>query len=153
MSEAQRFAYFLLMQYNSPYGWGKENPEASDCSGAVCLALLASTGYLIRVTADDLYRKVFTVKNPAKDSIRVAFFVDRKTKKAVHCSGFVDSDIVLNSQEGGARVKSYSGIASWFWNNGATSEVRGLDKAALKRLSDDGARYDLDKELLKYVYE
>lgn len=39
MKETDRFIYFLLLQYGSPYQWGKENPEGSDCSGAVCLAL------------------------------------------------------------------------------------------------------------------
>ncbi|MDR0908726.1 MAG: peptidoglycan endopeptidase [Spirochaetaceae bacterium] len=153
MSEAQKFAYSLLLQYNSPYGWGKENPEASDCSGAVCLALLAATGCLVRITADDLYRRVFTVKNPAADAIRVAFFVDRKTKKAIHCSGFVDDGIVLNSQEGGAKLRTFDRLSAWFFNRNAGTEIRGLDKAALKKLSDEGARYDLDKELAKYVYE
>jgi hypothetical protein len=51
MSEQDKFIYFLLLQFGSPYGWGKENPESSDCSGAVCLALYAATGLLIRTTA------------------------------------------------------------------------------------------------------
>jgi hypothetical protein len=27
MSEVDKFIYFLLLQYGSPYSWGKENPE------------------------------------------------------------------------------------------------------------------------------
>jgi murein DD-endopeptidase len=46
MSEQDKFIYFLLLQFGSPYGWGKENPEASDCSGTVCLALYTATGPL-----------------------------------------------------------------------------------------------------------
>jgi murein DD-endopeptidase len=69
MTEQDRFVYFLLLQYGSPYGWGKENPEASDCSGAICLALYAATGLLIRTTADDLYRRVFTKLNPRTTDI------------------------------------------------------------------------------------
>jgi murein DD-endopeptidase len=151
MTEAEKFAYFLLLQYNSPYGWGKENPESSDCSGAVCLALLAATGHFIRITADDLYRRVFTVKNPAAGTIKAAFFIDKKTGKAVHCSGFVDEDVVLNSQEGGAKVRPFNGVSAWFFNRNAVTAVRGLDRNALEKLARAGARYDADKELEKYV--
>ena len=37
MNEQQRFIYFLLKLFGSPYGWGKETPDSSDCSGAVCI--------------------------------------------------------------------------------------------------------------------
>jgi murein DD-endopeptidase len=73
MTEPEKFAYFLLLQYGSPYQRGKENLEESDCSGAVCMALYAATGLLIRTTADDLYRRVFTVHHPGRGIIRTAF--------------------------------------------------------------------------------
>jgi murein DD-endopeptidase len=82
MTEQDKFIYFLLLQFGSPYSWGKENPEGSDCSGAVCLALYAATGLLIRTTADDLYRRVFTKANPSPGSIQAAFFIDGNTGKA-----------------------------------------------------------------------
>ncbi|MFP3041737.1 C40 family peptidase [Treponema primitia] len=148
MTEAERFIYFLLLQYGSPYGWGKENPESSDCSGAVCLALYAATGLFIRTTADDLYRRVFTVVNPAQQGIRAAFFIDGNTGKAGHVAGLVGDGVILNSQEGGARVRSLDGISAWFWNQGASTAVRGLDRAALVRLA--GGRYERDQELAAY---
>jgi len=46
LNEVDKFIYFLLLQFGSPYGWGKENPDTSDCSGAVCMALFAATGLL-----------------------------------------------------------------------------------------------------------
>jgi cell wall-associated NlpC family hydrolase len=45
-------------------------PEGADCSGAVCLALYAAAGLLIRTTADDLYRRVFTKVTPQPSDIR-----------------------------------------------------------------------------------
>ena len=109
MSELNKFIYFLLLQFGSPYGWGKENPVASDCSGAVCLALFAATGHLIRTTADDLFKRVFTKVNPRRDEIQAVFYVTQKNQKhgdrlvaagtATHIAGFVEDGIILNSQE------------------------------------------------------
>ena len=100
MGEADKFIYFLLLQFGSPYGWGNENPEKSDCSGAVCMALFAATGLLIRTTADDLFKRVFTRSNPRQGDIRVVIYVTRKSTKhgdrtvqagtATHIAGFVD---------------------------------------------------------------
>ena len=78
MNELEKFIYFLLKQFGSPYGWGKENPDTSDCSGAVCMSLFAATGLLIRTTADDLYKRVFTVINPRANQIRVIFCISKK---------------------------------------------------------------------------
>ncbi|MDR0448336.1 MAG: C40 family peptidase [Treponema sp.] len=74
MTEHDKFVYFLLLQFGSPYGWGKENPEASDCSGAVCMALFAATGLLVRTSADDLMRRVFTKTSTRQGDIRAVFY-------------------------------------------------------------------------------
>jgi murein DD-endopeptidase len=151
MNEADKFIYFLLLQYGSPYGWGKENPESSDCSGAVCLALYAATGLLIRTTADDLYHRVFTVQNPDRNMIRAASFVDDKSGKAVHIAGLVDDGVILNSQEPGARVRGLADIAAWFGKQGASTAVRGLDRKALLALVNEGkTRFELDGEFSQY---
>jgi murein DD-endopeptidase len=151
MSEADRFIYFLLLQFGSPYGWGKENPERSDCSGAVCLALCAATGLLIRTTADDLYRRVFTKPSPRGTDIRAAFFIDGASGKAVHVAGLAGDGVVLNSQEGGARLWGLEGLSKWFWDRGASTALRGLERAALERLAGEGkTRRDLDSEFSRY---
>jgi murein DD-endopeptidase len=150
MTEAEKFVYFLLLQYGSPYQWGKENPEGSDCSGAVCMALYAATGLLIRTTADDLYRRVFTVVHPDRGMIRVAFFVEGKTGKAVHTAGLVDEGVVMNSQEPVARVRTLTDMAAWFWERGSSMAVRGLNREALAKLAEEGARYGLDSEFGRY---
>ena len=161
MNETERFVYFLLKQYGSPYGWGKENPESSDCSGAVCMALYAATGLLIRTTADDLFRRVFTKINPQKGDIRAVFFVTRKNKKhgesyvsagtATHIAGFVDNGVILNSQEPYAKVCRITDVSDWFEREGHEVHIRGLDREALARLAKEGkTRYGLDNEFQQY---
>jgi murein DD-endopeptidase len=160
MTEAERFAYFLVLQFWSPYMWGKENPESSDCSGAVCLALCAATGHLIRTSADDLYRRVFTVRNPGAGEIRAAFFITQKEKPhgdrmaaagtAVHVAGLVDEGVILNSQEPGARVRALADISAWFGKQNCETVVRGLDRKALEQLAAAGNRYGLDAEISRY---
>jgi murein DD-endopeptidase len=149
MSEQEKFVYFLLLQYKSPYLWGKETPDGSDCSGAVCLALCAATGLLIRTTADDLYKRVFT-KQKTIGGIRAAFFIDKKNV-AVHVAGLLDDGVILNSQEPTARIRTLADISKWFEKEGCRTEIRGLDRATLEKLSREGkTMYGLDSEFKKY---
>jgi len=161
MNELQRFIYFLLKQFGSPYGWGKENPDASDCSGAVCMALFAATGLMIRTTADDLYKRVFTVSCPKPDSIRAVFFLTKKNQKhgdrmvaagtATHIAGILEDGIIFNSQEPYAKVRKIIDVSDWYQRNGYEVAVRGLDREALQRLAADGKTvYDLDPEFHRY---
>jgi murein DD-endopeptidase len=161
MTEQDKFIYFLLLQYGSPYGWGKENPEASDCSGAVCLALYTASGLLIRTTADDLYRRVFTKITPRLSDIRAVFYLTKKDKRhgdrpasagtAVHVAGILDEGIILNSQEPYAKVRRITDVSDWFQRNGHEVAVRGLDRDALAKLAVEGkTRYSLDPEWGRY---
>jgi murein DD-endopeptidase len=161
MSEADKFIYFLLLQYGSPYSWGKENPEGSDCSGAVCLALYAATGLLIRATADDLYRRVFAKANPRPSDIRAVFYITKKDRRhgdrpaaagtAVHVAGILEDGIILNSQEPCAKVRRIADVSDWFQRNGHEAAVRGLDREALAKLAAEGkTRHGMDAEFSKY---
>ena len=161
MSELNKFIYFLLLQFGSPYGWGKENPVSSDCSGAVCMALYAATGFLIRTTADDLYKRVFTVINPQPDQIRAVFFITRKNQKhgdrmvsagtATHIAGILEDGIILNSQEPYAKVRKIIDVSIWYQNNGHEVNVRGLNREALARLAREGKTLSgLDDEFGRY---
>jgi murein DD-endopeptidase len=150
MSETEKFIYFLLLQYKSPYCWGEENPEGSDCSGAVCMSLYAATGLLIRTTADDLFKRVFTVLNAGPQNIRAAFFVDKKGV-ASHIAGLLDDGVILNSQEPGARVRTLADISAWFEKQGHTVFVRGLNRDALAALAKDARnRNGLDAIFSRY---
>ena len=161
LSETDKFIYFLLLQFGSPYGWGKENPITSDCSGAVCMALYAATGLLIRTTADDLLKRVFTRVNTRQGDIRAIFFVTRKDRKhgdryvsagtVTHVAGILEDGIILNSQEPFAKVRRIDDVSRDFQREGYDIIVRGLDREALARLSADGKTvYELDAEFKNF---
>jgi murein DD-endopeptidase len=161
MNEADRFAYFLLLQFGSLYGWGNENPERSDCSGAVCMALFAATGFLIRTTADDLYKRVFTRANPKAADIRAVFYITKNNRQhgdrtvaagtATHVAGFVGDGVVLNSQQPHALLRRTGDVSTWYERNGFDIVVRGLNRDALAHLAGEGRTlFGLDAELSKY---
>jgi len=161
MNEAQRFVYFLLKQYGAPYGWGKENPETSDCSGAVCMALYAATGLLIRTTADDLLKRVFTMTNPKRTDIRAVFYITKKDKRhgdgyaaagtATHVAGIVGDGVILNSQEPCAMIRQIYEVSDYFQKEGHEVLIRGLNRDALEKLAREGkTRYGLDSEFSNY---
>ena len=164
MNEADRFVYFLGKMIGSPYGWGKENPESSDCSGAVCMALYAATGLLVRTTADDLLKRVFTKVNPRQHEIRAVFYIAKKQQKhgdrivdagtAVHVAGILDDGIILNSQEPFARIRRVTDVSDWYQRNGYEVVVMGLNREALAKLAVEGKTVnDLDAEFGKYFDE
>ena len=161
MTETDKFVYFLLLQFGSPYGWGNETPEASDCSGAVCMALFAATGLLIRTTADDLYKRVFTRINPRQGDIRAVFYLTKKNQKhgdrtvtagtATHVAGILDDGVILNSQEPYARVRRINELSDTYQRNGYEVAIRGLNRDALARLAAEGKTvYGLDAEFNRY---
>jgi murein DD-endopeptidase len=161
MNEVDRFIYFLGKQYGSPYGWGNENPEKSDCSGAVCMALFAATGLLIRTTADDLLRRVFTGVNPRPNEIKAVFYTAKKGMKhgdrtvfageATHVAGILADGIILNSEEPFAKIRRITDVSDWYQRNGHEVLIRGLNREALARLAAEKKTvYDLDSEFRKY---
>ena len=163
MNEGNKFIYFLLLQFGSPYGWGKENPVSSDCSGAVCMALFAATGLLIRTTADDLFKRVFTRNNPRQGDIRAVFYVTKRNQKhgdrnvpagtATHVAGFVDDGVILNSQEPHTRVRRINEVSEWYQRNGFDVHIRGLDREALAHLAGEGITlHGLDPEFKDFFH-
>jgi murein DD-endopeptidase len=161
MSEADRFIYFLLLQFGSPYSWGKETPEGSDCSGAICLALYSATGLLIRTTANDLFKRVFTVVNPKPGDIRAVFYLTKKDKKhgegyvsagtVIHAAGILDDGVIFNSQEPFAKVRRIIDVSDWFQRNGHDVFIRGLNRESLEKLAAEGkTKYGLDIEFSNY---
>ena len=161
MNELEKFVCFLMKLYGSPYEWGKENPKTSDCSGAVCMALFAATGLLIRTTADDLYRRVFTSVNPRANQIKAVFYITKKNQKhgdrmvaagtATHIAGILDDGIIMNSQEPYAKVRRITDVSDWYQKNGYEVAVRGLNREALERLAIEGKTlHGLDYEFHQY---
>mgnify|MGYP002868369271 CR=1 FL=1 len=69
--------------------------EGSDCFGTVCAALNAMTGRERRVTADALYRTVFTEPFTRAESMHAVFFLD-EARRAVHVSGYMGDGLYMN---------------------------------------------------------
>ena len=147
LTEAERYRYFLGRMQFLKYESGKENLTSSDCSGSVCLALLLATGCAIRVTADSLYRKYFTKKNPDKNDIQAAFFItlyDRKLGSRVykenevcHVAGVCGKDVVLNCVEPYSELRSLNDMKPYYQANDYRIIVRGLNRETLQKASDD----------------
>ena len=147
LNEAERYRYFLGRMQFLRYESGKENMISSDCSGSVCLALLLSTGCSIRGTADALFKKYFTKKNPEKNDIQAAFFItlyDRKLgsrlykeNEVCHVAGVCGTDVVLNCVEPYSVLRSLSDMKPFYQANDYRVVVRGLDREALQKASDD----------------
>lgn len=142
MSERERYVFLLLFQYRNPYLWGKELPNGSDCSGAVCFALAGATGKIIRTTADGLLKKFFTRKNPGIEEIQAVFFVTRydrqhgnrlaKCGEAVHVAGMVAEGMVMNVVEPRADLRMVTSLRHSYELMGCEIQIRGLDRKALE---------------------
>jgi murein DD-endopeptidase len=125
------------------------------------MALYAATGLLIRTTADDLLKRVFTMTNPRQGDIRAVFYVTKKDKKhgsgyaaagtATHVAGFIDDGVILNSQEPYARVRQIYEVSDRYQKEGHEVLIRGLNREALARLAGEGKTlYGLDGEFNRY---
>lgn len=91
-SAADVYTHILMEYYGTPYIYGGQSPDGSDCSGSVCSAMSLATGKNVRVTADELYRRYFTedVTNSRREStLCAAFFLD-KSGRAVHVAGLCE---------------------------------------------------------------
>lgn len=161
LSENQKFCYFLGRMQFLKYESGKENFRESDCSGSVCLALLLATGCSIRVTADTLYKKYFTKKNPEKDDIKVAFFVtlyDRKLgerlykeNECCHVAGICGNDVVLNCVEPYSVLRSITDMRPFYHANDYKIVIRGLNREALQKASDEEKDlFGADPQFMEY---
>ena len=160
LNESQKYRYFLGRMQFLEYKSGKENLLNADCSGTVCLALLLATGCSIRVTADTLYRKYFTKKQPDKNDIRAAFFITNYDRKlgdrlykegeCAHVAGLVGNDVVLNCVEPYAVLRSISDMRPVYNAMDYTIVIRGLDREALQKANDEGKDlFSPDSEFLE----
>jgi murein DD-endopeptidase len=125
------------------------------------MALFAATGLLIRTTADDLLRRVFTAVNPRANQIREVFYTAKKSQKhgdrfvsageATHVAGILADSIILNSEEPFAKIRRITDVSDWYQRNGHDVLIRGLNREALARLANEKKTvYGLDPEFQKY---
>ena len=143
--EKERWEAALLSFVGTPYRWGSEVPEGADCSGAVCFALAAATGLARRMTAESLYRTVFTVQGPAIRGISALFFISRKEKHEGgiikpaggihHVAGIVAEGIAVNMSEPEGRLREISDLKRVYDRIGYDMVARGLSRQAWERFA------------------
>ena len=92
----------LLTEFiGTPYIYGGSSIRGADCSGSVCAALSYARDVFVRVTADELYRNIFTEPLPLnfcekrEQKICAAFFLNREGK-AVHVAGYAGNGVFVN---------------------------------------------------------
>lgn len=162
MCERDKFVYLLLLQYRSPYLWGKELPAGADCSGSVCLALAGATGKVIRTTANDLYRKFFTIRNPGPSAIQAVFFLAQSDRphgdrvlragEVGHVTGVISEGVVMNVVEPKADIRLINSLRNSYALRGYDMTIRGLDRASYVAAADAGTDlFGLDTEFAEYI--
>ena len=146
LSEQERFALFLAMQYGRAIGGeGEPGADGADC---VRLALCAATGVAVVGGADALMREVFTVKNPGSDEIQAAFFITRKDRAdgegvarkgtATHVAGVVGRGVVLSFEYPRAVFRTLEELWALCGLWDYSLSIRGLDREALGRVLAEG---------------
>ncbi len=146
-----QFRLFAALLLDTPYVWGEENPEGTDCSGTLAFPLLMM-GYNVRLTADGFLRQVY--REPAANlsdlgQIAAVFYVARTRRKhgarvveagtAVHVTPVMGQGVVLNAQGGRlARLQPASVVESQYAERGCDAIRRRLDMSALMELHRGG---------------
>ena len=164
MTEQERYIYFLLLQYRSPYLWGKELPSGADCSGSITLALAAATGKTVRTTAQELFRKFFTIRNPEVSDIQAAFFIAQHDKphgdrvlragEVGHVAGVIAEGVVMNVVEPKADIRLVTSLRNSYALRGYDMALRGLDrKAFIEAAEAKTDLFGLDPEFAQYIAE
>lgn len=145
LSEQERFAFFLAMQYGRAVGGGGE--PGSDGADGVRLALCAATGVAVAGGADALMHQVFTGKNPGSDEIQAAFFITRKDRAegegvarkgtATHVAGVVSRGVVMSFEYPRAVFRTLEELWALCGLWDYSLSIRGLDRDALERVAGE----------------
>ena len=147
--EAERFRMFCYKLIDAPYVWGAENLFGTDCSGTVCWAFYLM-GYDVRVSADYLFKHIFTKhvkKHDDLNRILSVFYID-ESDKAVHVTPVVGSYVVLDADGTMIRLRTARAVSLQHKKYGHDIVWRELDQKALSDVSLSGDYvYGLDPEL------
>ena len=160
------FRIFALRYYNAPYDWGKEWLLGVDCSGTLCGPLL-KMGYLIRTTATDLYKRLFTIPVVGHhDEHIAALFVvtteptphgDRTLPAGgvTHVMPFVGENVVLDaSWKDKVRLRSLTDVFTRYKTSTTILAVRALNWRLLRELHENRSMaFGIDDELLEFIDE
>jgi len=165
MSEAHTFRFLASLYNYTDYEGGRETfASGADCSGAVCGPLLLM-GYNIRTTADELYRKIFTIPVSSgmmeSDDYILAVFFTAETQRehfgkivpaghVVHVAPVVGRYTVLHAHGEGTpnRIVTTAYLHYIYEKMRCRDEWRAIDRTALIRhhLSGDMA-WSIDAEI------
>lgn len=142
----EQFRAYAAMVLDAPYVWGSENPQGTDCSGTVCFPLWMM-GFNIRVTADVLFKQLFTIV-PVDEAdlshLMAVFYVAKgpqdhhgnsvPTGTAVHVTPVLGRNVVLNA---GDRVTLSTAltIRQWFESRNCSAVWREIDWKKVQEMS------------------
>jgi hypothetical protein len=145
--KAEVFRSYASLLLDAPYVWGSEGPEGTDCSGTVCFPLWLM-GYNIRVSADVLYKELFTIKPKNEmdlSKIMAVFYITKVEKThydrivpagtATHVTPVVGHNVVLNAAET-VTLDTAREVREYFEKHQSFAEWREMDMGKAKEMSD-----------------
>lgn len=146
-SLGEQFKKVALLFQGAKYKMGSENLDECDCSGLVCSTLIF-LGYTIRITADEIMKKLTTSEIPLEPN-RVRLVGCKKEGKYKHI-GIVmengeDTVIYNASYPTGTQFESKEKFESRYRNRGYSIDYAFLSWDKVEKM--DGVAYGLDKEV------
>jgi hypothetical protein len=145
---ALQFRYFVLMMLGAQYELGRENLFQTDCSGTVCWPLFCM-GFNVRMTAAELFERVFTHHVPVadiKDYWEHTFAVFYQRAGVIsHVAPIVGRGVIFDAvnRDQPAQLKALEPVFNWYREHGYSMYFRGIDWLAARRIADsETARWE-----------
>lgn len=150
MGQAQRFRYFVFFLHGAQYQLGSENLFQTDCSGTICWPLFCM-GLNVRMTAQDLFTRLFTRHVPAGDlrdywDHAYAVFYEHGGR-VTHVTPVVGRHAIFDAVnvEQPAQVKALQPVMDWYVAAGYGIYFREIDWEAAERIAEEEA-FSWDRE-------
>jgi hypothetical protein len=137
----ERFRYFCLMMLGAQYELGRENIFATDCSGTICWPLFCM-GYNVRMTAAELFARVFTHHVPVADvkdywEHTYAVFYQRSGVIS-HVAPIVGRGVIFDavSRDQPAQLKHLEPVLKWYFAAGYQIFFREIEWMAVRQIAE-----------------
>ncbi len=144
-SRAQQFRYFCLMMLGAQYELGRENIFATDCSGSVCWPLFCM-GYNVRMTAAELFERVFTHHVPVadiKDYLEHTYAIFYQRAGVIsHVAPIVGRGVIFDAvnQDQPAQLKALPPVMDWYLEHGYGLFFREIEWMAARQIAESETR-------------